>query len=122
MTEAHNKASMITLELPEDLKNWHVSPTFHTKLVRRYIANNDDLFPQQEAKSFYDFGASADEEWLVYEIITHRHINSKELASLLDAGGHDMGACKDLEALDNYLELWVGGVEDVRPASQAIVM
>jgi hypothetical protein len=68
VTEAHNKASTVTLKLPEDLRNRHVSPTF---LVRRYIANNNDLFPQQEAKSFYDFGANTDEEWLVDEIIAH---------------------------------------------------
>jgi hypothetical protein len=70
--EAHNKASTVTLELPDELRTRHVSPTFHTNLVRRYIANNDDLFPQWEAKSFYDFGATADEEWLVDEIIVHR--------------------------------------------------
>jgi hypothetical protein len=71
VTEAHNKTSTDTLELPEDLKNRHMSPTFHTNLVRRYITNNNDLFPQREAKSFYEFGATADEEWLVYEIIVH---------------------------------------------------
>jgi hypothetical protein len=50
VTEAHNEASMVTLELPGDLKNWHVPPTFHTNLVRWYITNNDDLFPHWEAK------------------------------------------------------------------------
>jgi hypothetical protein len=69
--EANNKASTVTLELPDDLKNRRVSPTFHTNLVRWYIANNDDLFPKREAKSFYDFGVTADEEWLVDEIIVH---------------------------------------------------
>jgi hypothetical protein len=110
VTEAHNKASTVTLKLPEDLKNRHVSPTFHTNLVRRYIANNDDLFPQQEAKSFYDFGANTDEEWLINEIIVHRRINSKELEfqvrwTLGDVTWEPMSVCKDLEALDNYLEL-----------------
>jgi hypothetical protein len=70
--EAHNKASTVTLELPDDLRTRHLSPTCHTNLVRRYIVNNDDLFPQWEAKSFYDFGATADEEWLVNEIIVHQ--------------------------------------------------
>jgi hypothetical protein len=79
VTEAHNKASTVTLELPDDLKNRRVSPTFHTNPVRRYIANNDDLFPKWEAKSFYDFGATADEEWLVDEIIAHRQINSRSV-------------------------------------------
>jgi hypothetical protein len=72
VTEAHNKASTVTLELPDDLKNRHVSPTFHTNLVRWYIANNDDIFPKREAKSFYDFGVTADEEWLIDEIIVHQ--------------------------------------------------
>jgi hypothetical protein len=31
--EAHNKASTVTLKLPDDLKNRRVSPTFHTNLV-----------------------------------------------------------------------------------------
>jgi hypothetical protein len=79
MTKAHNKASTVTLKLPEDLKNWHVSPTFHTNLIRWYIMNNDDLFPQREANSFYDFGENTDEEWLINEIIAHQRINSKEL-------------------------------------------
>jgi hypothetical protein len=110
VTEAHNKASMVTIELPDDLKNRRVSPTFHTNLVRRYIANNDDLFPKREAKSFYDFGATANEEWLVDEIIAHRRINSKELEfqvhwTLGDVTWEPMSACKDLEALDSYLEL-----------------
>jgi hypothetical protein len=87
-----------------------MSPTFHTNLVRWYIANNDELFPKREAKSFYDFGTTADEEWLVDEIIAHRRINSKDLEfqvhwTLGDVTCEPMSACKDLEALDNYLEL-----------------
>jgi hypothetical protein len=110
MTEAHNKASTVTLELPDDLKNWRMSPTFHTILVRWYVANNDELFPKQEAKSFYDFGAIADEEWLVDEIIAHRRIHSKDLEfqvrwTLGDVTWEPMSACQDIEALDNYLEL-----------------
>jgi hypothetical protein len=110
VTKAHNKASMVTLELPDDLRNRRVSPTFHTNLIRWYIANNNDLFPKREVKSFYDFGATADEEWLVNEIIAHRRINSKELEfqvcwTLGDVTWEPMSACKDLKALDNYLEL-----------------
>jgi hypothetical protein len=68
-------------------------PTIHTNLVMRYIANNDDLFPKRETKSFYDFGGTADEEWLVDEIIAHRRINSKELeiSGPLDPRRRDMG-------------------------------
>jgi hypothetical protein len=110
VTEAYNKASMVTLELPHNLKNRHVSPTFHMNLMRRYIANNDDLFPKWEAKSFYDFRVTADEEWLVDEIIAHRRINSKEMEfqvrwTLGDVTWEPMSACKELEALGSYLEL-----------------
>jgi hypothetical protein len=110
MTKAHYKASKVTLELPEDLKNRRVSPTFHTNPIRQYIANNNDLFPKQEAKPFYDFGANGDEEWLIDETIVHRRINSKDLEfqvcwTLGDVTWEPMSACKDLEALDNYLEL-----------------
>jgi hypothetical protein len=110
VTEAHNKASTVTLELLDDLKNRCVSPTIHTNLVRRYITNNDDLFLKREAKSFYDCGVTADEEWLVDEIIAHQRINSKELEfqvrwTLGDMTWEPMSACKELEALDSYLEL-----------------
>jgi hypothetical protein len=54
--KAHNMASTVTLELPEDLKNRCMLLSFHTNLVRQYIANNDDLSPRGEAKSFYDVG------------------------------------------------------------------
>jgi hypothetical protein len=102
VTEAHNKASTVTLEVPDDLKNRCVSPTFHPNLVM--------LFPKREAKSFYDFGVITDEEWLVDEIIVHRRINSKELEfqvrwTLGDVTWEPMSVCKDLEALDSYLEL-----------------
>jgi hypothetical protein len=72
VTKAHNKASRVTLELPEDFKNQCVLPTFHTNLVRQYITNNDDFFPHREAKSFYDFGVNTDEKWLIDEIIPHQ--------------------------------------------------
>jgi hypothetical protein len=86
-------------------------PTFHTNLVRQYMANNDDLFPLREAKSFYDFGVSADKEGLVSEIIAHQQINSKDLEfqvrwTLEDVTWEPMSSCKDLKALDHYLECW----------------
>ena len=87
-----------------------MSPVFHTGLIRRYEANNDDLFPRREAKSFYDFGSHKDEEWLVDEILSHRWINSKDLEfqvrwTLGDVTWEPMSACKELEALDHYIEL-----------------
>jgi hypothetical protein len=98
ITKAHNKALTVTLELPEDLKNRRMLLTFHTNLIRRYIANNNDLFPKREAKSFYDFGANNDEEWLIDEIITHQQkFQGIGISGLLDTGGCDMGTHVSLQ-------------------------
>ena len=80
-------------------------------LVRKFVANNDELFPKWDAESFYDFGQDDEQEWLVEEIITsHCWTNSKELKlevrwMLGDTPWEPLAACKDLEALDLYLEL-----------------
>ena len=79
-------------------------------LVRKFIANNDELFPKRDVKSFYDFSQDDEQEWLVEEITSHRWPNSKELElevrwTLGDTTWEPLTACKDLEALDLYLEL-----------------
>ncbi|KAF8481507.1 hypothetical protein JB92DRAFT_3132712 [Gautieria morchelliformis] len=108
--EAQNDTLTVTLELPEELTNWRIMPTFHTSLIRRYEVNSDDLFPRQEAKSFYDFGENNEEEWLINEILSHRWINLKDLEfqvrwTLGEVTWEPMSSCKDLKALDTYLEL-----------------
>ena len=110
VVKAHNKASTVTLELPPVLVARRISPTFHTGLIRKFIANNDKLFPKRDAKSFYDFGQDDEQEWLVEEITSHQWPNLKELElevrwMLGDTTWEPLAACKDLEALDLYLEL-----------------
>ena len=61
-------------------------------------------------KSFYDFSQDDKQEWLVEEITSHQWLNSKELKlkvrwMLGDTTWEPLVACKDLEALDLYLEL-----------------
>ena len=61
-------------------------------------------------KSFYDFSQDDEQEWLIEEITSHRWLNSKELElevrwMLGDTTWEPLAACKDLEALDLYLEL-----------------
>ena len=46
VVKAHNEASTVTLELPPALIARRISPTFHTGLVRKFIANNNKLFPK----------------------------------------------------------------------------
>ena len=71
-----NDSSKITIELPQELKDRRISPTFHTNLVQPYVKNNDVLFPKQEAKTYYNFGNNDEQEWFVKEILDHKWTNS----------------------------------------------
>ena len=110
VVKAHNETSTVTLELlPALVARW-ISLTFHTGLIRKFIANNNKLFPKQDAKSFYDFSQDDEQEWLVEEITSDQWPNSKELElevrwTLGDTTWEPLAACKNLEALDLYLEL-----------------
>ena len=57
-----NDSSNVTIELPQELKDRRISPTFHTNLVRPYVENNDKLFPRREAKYYYNFGNNDNQE------------------------------------------------------------
>ena len=61
-------------------------------------------------KLFYDFGQDDEQEWLIEEITSHRWLNSTGLKlevrwMLGDTTWEPLASCKDLEALDLYLEL-----------------
>ena len=71
VVKAHNEASTVTLKLPPALIARRITPTFHMGLVQKFIANNNKLFPKQDAKSFYDFSQYDEQEWLVEEITSH---------------------------------------------------
>ena len=80
-------------------------------LVQKFIANNDELFPKRDTRSFYDFSQDDKQEWFIKEITSHRWPNSKELElkvrwMLGDTTWEPLAACKDLEVLDLYLEFW----------------
>ena len=104
-----NESSNVTLELPQEFKERKINPTFHTNLVWPYIKNDDILFPKRDTKVFYDFGNDEDQEWLVEEILAHNWTNNNlELQvkwTLGDVTWEPLSSCKDLEALDVYLEL-----------------
>ena len=85
-------------------------PTFHTSLIRPFVPNDEVQFPKWEAKSFYDFGNDDDQEWFVEEIIAHRWEGDKNLSlqvrwTIGDVPWEPYNICKDLEALDRYLEI-----------------
>ena len=60
--KAMNDSSNMTIELPPELKDRRISPTFHTNLVQPYVTNNNILFPKREAKLYYNFGNNDEQE------------------------------------------------------------
>jgi hypothetical protein len=101
--------SHYTLALPDELLKRRIHPTFHAKLLRPAILNDDEHFPNREATFFYDFGDDPEREWLVDSIVNHKFTNNSiQFNVLWDTGEttcEPLSHCKDLSALDNYLEL-----------------
>jgi len=64
----------------------------------------------RDMKSYYDFGAVDEPEWFINEILAHRWIGQAHLEfqvcwTLGDVMWEPLAECKELEALDEYLEL-----------------
>jgi hypothetical protein len=106
---AKPQVSRYTLELPLQLKKRRINPSFHESRLRPFYKNDDKVFPKREAQVFYDFGEDEDNEWLVDEILTHQwkgnNIEFLVQWNLGDTTWEPYSQCKELEALDRYLEL-----------------
>ncbi len=110
VVEVHMAASTITLELLPELKARWIHPTFHVNLIRTHIPNDDKRFPCQDMPSHYDFGTTDEPEWFVDDILAHCWVSPTSLELqvpwiLGDVTWEPLSQCKDLEALDAYLEL-----------------
>jgi hypothetical protein len=109
ITEANGTNDSYVLDLPEELRRRRVHARFHVDRLRRYEANDDTLFPKRDAIAFYDVGIDEDAEWVVDEIVAHQWHGTtiKFLVrwNLGDSTWEPSENCKDLEALDRYLEL-----------------
>jgi len=101
--------SHYTLELPEELLKRRIHPTFHARLLRPAVLNDDARFPNREATFFYDFGDDPEREWQVDSIVDHTFTgNSITFQVLWETGEttrEPLRICKELSALDKYLEL-----------------
>ena len=110
VVEMHTATSTVTLELLPELTAGQVHPTFHASLLRAHVPNNDARFLCHDTKSYYDFGAADEPEWFVNEILAHHWVDSTGLElqvhwTLGDMTWEPLASCKELAALDKYLEL-----------------
>ena len=63
------------------------------------------MFPKRDTKVFYDFGNDKDQEWLINHKWTKNNLELQVKWMLGDITWEPLSSCKDLEALDVYLEL-----------------
>jgi hypothetical protein len=73
ISEVHNKASVVCLDLPPELTCRGIHSKFHVLHVRTYCANDNGLFLNRAPINFYDFGIRDDlnTEEAVDEISAH---------------------------------------------------
>ena len=110
VVEAHTTTSMVTLELRPELTAWRVHPTFHMSLLRAHVPNDDARFLHQDMKAYYNFGAADEPEWFIDEILAHFWVDPMGLElqvrwTLGNMMWEPLASCKELAALDKYLEL-----------------
>jgi hypothetical protein len=110
VAKANPNKSNYTLELPTVLAKRGIHPTFHISLLRPYQASDDATFPNRTQPEQYDFGLDDKHKWFVDEIIGHHRDKHDKIElevrwSLGDTTWETYQNCRDLVALDKYLEL-----------------
>jgi hypothetical protein len=106
-------SSTYMLELPVALQECRIIPKFHISLLKPYIVSSDAMFLNRLHPEPYDFRAPDDQEWFIDEIMGHRWHKGSRLQnlkfevrwSLGDTTWETYESCRDLEALDHYLEV-----------------
>jgi hypothetical protein len=105
---ANAESSTYKLELSPDLRLRKIHDTFHEKLLKAYIGNNDEKFPKRKTHVPYDIGDDPEREWVVEAIEDHKwslRLLLKVRWAIGDATWEPLHVVNELEALDHYLEL-----------------
>ncbi|KXN82916.1 hypothetical protein AN958_02042 [Leucoagaricus sp. SymC.cos] len=112
IVEVRPKSSNYHLELLPALTKCKIHPILHISLLRPYNTSNNALFPDQTKSEPYDFRINNEHKWFVDELIGHKFSghNNKNLEfkvcwSTGDTTWELYQACKNLTALDRYMEL-----------------
>ena len=96
--------SYYTLALPDELLKRRIHPTFHAKLLRPAVPNDNMRFPGREATFFYDFGDDPEREWDVDSIVNHKFTGNSIQFDILwetsDVMWEPLQNCQELAALD----------------------
>lgn len=108
ISRAHPATSSYTLDLPPTM---NIFPTFHSSLLRPYLANDDALFPgRANAEPGPVVTANGEEEFFVDRILDRRRVG-RRYQYLVHWLGYGLGSdswllgreVTDLAALDQYL-------------------
>lgn len=94
------------LDLPSELKQRGLHPSFHAHLLRIHVPNDDRRFPGRELRQISSVGNL--EEWAVSGIESHHGKGKNSMFKLTWKTGDSVWLqyheVKDLEAFDQYLE------------------
>lgn len=102
------------VELLAQLKARNLHDQSHQSKLCPYHTNDDTLFPHWEVHMFYDYGTPDNQEWLVNMIAAYKWDKGRLSLQVHWNMGNTTWelykACKDLQALDDYLHLI--GIQD----------
>ena len=107
------KNNTFLLDLPSELKQCRLHPSFHASLLRLHVPSDDRRFPGRQLKQLSTFGNN--EEWAVAEIATHHGKGADALFEVVWKAGDrawlPYQEISHLEAMSQYLHrdrhVWV---------------
>ena len=108
--KANHNASTYTLDLPLQLKERRIHPTFHVSRLRVHIPSDDSLFPHRDLVAVYDFGQPDNSICVVDEIVGHEWTSPSRVKFVVRWADGDITRepyknVSEAQKLDEYFEL-----------------